>query len=76
MQNHAHWQIKLENSHILDAKSLLKTEVEKDLGVIISSNLKSDLHVNNAVLSFNYLNVKSSSLLFTSLIRPHLEYAP
>jgi hypothetical protein len=86
MQNHARRQKKLEKNYTLDAKSLLKTEVEKDLSGIISSNLKWDQHINNAVSkanrkmgmikhSFNYLDVKLSRLLFKSLVRPHLEYA-
>jgi hypothetical protein len=43
----------MKNDYILDAKSLLKTEVEKDLVVIISSNLKWDQHIYNPVSKAN-----------------------
>ena len=65
---------------------LLKTDLEKDLGVWVSKDLKWNHHINiavnkaNRVLgmiknSFNYLDETSLKLLFTSLVRPHLEYA-
>ena len=64
---------------------LKTTTCEKDLGVHISSNLKSEKHVNSAVSKANSIlgqlkNTFASrdagiwKKLYTSFIRPHLEY--
>ena len=64
----------------------LEAEVsEKDLGVIISKDLKPEKHVNEVVLKANrllgmvYRSIENKSKdiivpLYCSLIRPHLEY--
>lgn len=69
------------NGHILQ-----ETEIERDLGVIISKDLEWDHHIISATNkanrklgmikhSFNYLDVTTLKLLYKSMVRPHLEYA-
>ena len=63
-----------------------KTTSERDLGVIMTNDLKANQQVAaacskaNAALgrlrrTFSNFSVRSSRLLYTSLVRPHLEYA-
>ena len=63
-----------------------KSQAEKDVGVIIDDNLSFEKHMAekinkaNAVLgairrSFQYLDNRTFKLLYTSLVRPVLEYA-
>jgi ribonucleases P/MRP protein subunit RPP40 len=76
----------LKKKKKLLSKSLSKTELERDLGVYVSKDLNWQYHINymvnkaNRVLgsikhTFSYLDANSIKLLFTSLVRPHLEYA-
>jgi ribonuclease P/MRP protein subunit RPP40 len=62
------------------------TNMEKDLGVLISDDLEWNEHVNSAVNKanqklgqikhvFRFMDEKMMKLLFVSLVRPHLEYA-
>jgi hypothetical protein len=62
-----------------------ETKEEKDLGVLISNTLKSSAHVAmadskvNQVLgmirrSFTYMDIPLMKQLYTSLVRPHLEF--
>ena len=64
---------------------LQETSEEKDLGIWISNTLKPSTHVAHAVKkanqllglirrSFTYLDGELMKQLFTSVIRPHLEY--
>ena len=64
---------------------LMKTSVEKDLGIYVSDDLEWHHHANIAVgnanrkfglikNSFKYLDEISTNLLSKSLVRPHLEY--
>ena len=65
-------------------QSLHKTTAERDLGVIMTSDLKSSQQVAascskaNIALGrlrhFSNFTIRSSRLLYTSLVRPHLEY--
>ena len=66
--------------------TLSKTDLEKDLGVLISSNLKWEHQVSkasntaNGILaqirnSFSYLDTELVRLLYLALVRPHLEFA-
>jgi hypothetical protein len=59
---------------------------EKDLGVMIDSDISFDEHILNKVRvanamvglirrTFSYLNPKMFLKLFTAFVRPHLEYA-
>ena len=70
--------------YLMESKVLTTTEIEKDLGVYLSKDLKWDFHINyminkaNRVLiminhTFKYLDKNSLKLLFTSLVRPQLE---
>ena len=63
-----------------------ESDLEKDLGVYINSNLKFDSHVKmaakkaNSVLgmlkrAFRFWNEKTFKILYTTFVRPHLEYA-
>ena len=65
---------------------LEKSVAEKDVGVIIDSNLSFKAHMTeknekaNATMgmicrTFEYLDEKSFCTLFKALVRPHLEYA-
>jgi hypothetical protein len=67
------------------ARSLIKTVEERDLGIILTNDLKWDHHINVAAgkaykklglikHSFSNLDEVSIKLLYTSLVRPHLEY--
>ena len=74
----------IDFKYLMEPKML--TEIEKDLGVYLSNDLKWDFHINyminkaNRVLgminhTFKYRDKNSLKLLFTSLVRPQLEYA-
>ena len=63
-----------------------KSEAEKDVGVVIDENLNFERHMNekinkaNAVLgairrTFQYLDKITFKMLYTSMVRPILEYA-
>lgn len=75
------YQMKAGNDRI----DIVKCEEEKDLGVTFDKCLKFDKHVNAVVSkankmtglikrSFSYLDEPTFTLLYKSLIRPHLEY--
>lgn len=73
--------------HGSDEKVTLESsEVERDLGVNVDSDLKFSKHVEiqvnkaNRILglirrSYEYLDAESLKLLFIALVRPHLEFA-
>jgi hypothetical protein len=63
-----------------------KITEEKDLGVILTNDLNWKPHINSAISKayrklgmikhcFKYKNERTTKLLFTALVRPHLEYA-
>ena len=69
------------NDHVLQ-----KTDIERELGVMISKDLKWEHHVISATNkvnrklgmikhSFNYLDITTMKLLYKSMVRPHFEYA-
>ena len=69
------------NGHVLEY-----TKEEKDLGVIIDSDLSFEAHISSKVnkansimglirRSFTHLDKSNFSKLFKALVRPHLEYA-
>ena len=69
-----------------DQEPMEKSKAEKDVGVIIDENLSFEKHMvekinkANSVLgairrSFQFLDNKTFKLLYTSLVRPLLEYA-
>ena len=75
----------LRYNYQMQSTPLTKTKREQDLGVIISSDLKSSAHCAaackkaNRMLgfisrSFKYKTPKVMTHLYTSLVRPHLEY--
>ena len=64
---------------------LQAVEIEKDLGVWMDNKLKFSDHVEDAVSkgnqilglirrSFTYLDIPLLKQLYTTLVRPHLEY--
>ena len=70
----------------IDNKNLKETNLEKDLGVHISSDLKPEKHISLIVAkanrmvglikrNFGDLDIESCKVLYCSLVRPHLEYA-
>lgn len=70
----------------LNGHELKETDVEKDLGVLISQDLKPAHHIGviaakaNRMVglirrNFNYIDVEMCKTLYVSLVRPHLEYA-
>ena len=75
--------MKLEGNEI---HQIEKTELERDLGILISNDLKWENQVNkaaktaNSVIAqikniFTYFDSSLVKLLYVSLVRPHLEYA-
>jgi hypothetical protein len=69
-----------------ESRALEKTDLERDLGVYISSDLKSRGQVNQAVSkansmlgalkrTFTYRGVGMWKRLYTTYVRPHLEFA-
>ena len=69
-----------------DVHRIEKTELERDLGILISKNLKWENQVDKAVRTanaviaqiknnFTYFDSDLVKLLYVSLVRPHLEYA-
>ena len=75
-----------EIEYTLNGNRLEKSEEEKDLGIFVSSSFKFSNHVGkiaakaNSILgrirrTFTYLDVDNVRMLYTSLVRPHLEYA-
>ena len=74
-----------ETDYNLNGKPLEKSDEEKDLGIQVSKNFKFSNHVSkiaakaNSVLgrirrTFTYFDIENVRLLYTSLVRPHLEY--
>ena len=71
--------------YLMDNQTIEVTEQEKDLGVLITSNLKVSDQVASAVkkankilglvkIYFKYIAIKVIALLYKSLIRNYLEY--
>jgi len=67
-------------------ENLRETTEEKDLGVWMDCSAKPSVHVNHAVnkanqllglirRGFTYMDCELMKQLFTSIVRPHLEYA-
>ena len=76
------WEYNLKSG----SKPMEESTAEKDVGVIIDNKLSFDKHITEKVnkansivgiirRTFEYLDIKTFRLLFTSLVRPHLEYA-
>ena len=72
--------------YYMNGKLLAVLEEEKDLGVIIDSNLTFDQHISAKINKRNstmglirrtmeYMDEENFRLLYTALVRPHLEYA-
>ena len=70
----------------LNGRPLEISTLEKDLGVNVSDSFKFSTHITkiaakaNGILgrikrTFTYLDVENVRLLYTSMVRPHLEYA-
>jgi len=73
-------------THGSEVQELQETKLEKDLGILLSNDLKwchqvdSAKNKANKVIgrikhAFTYLDSHSIKKLYTSLVRPHLEYA-
>ena len=69
-----------------EVHTLEKTVLERDLGILVSKDLKWGNQVDKAVKSansviaqiknsFTYFDAELVKLLYVSLVRPHLEYA-
>ena len=69
-----------------DGKAMECSKSEKDIGVVIDNKLTFENHINekvnkaNSIMgvirrTFEFLDIKTFRLLFTSLVRPHIEYA-
>jgi ribonucleases P/MRP protein subunit RPP40 len=82
VMNNKHFNVELA----MNGRKLAKTDKERDLGIIICSNLKwnhqATLAANKAttVLSqlsrtFKCWSIKTFRLLYGAFVRPHLEYA-
>ena len=73
-------------SYDLNSKQLKVSDVEKDLGVYVSTDLKPAHHVNVAAAkgnqmvglikrNFPEIDLDTCRTLYCALVRPHLEYA-
>ena len=82
-----HQNIIHAHRYILNGQELEHVFEEKDLGITIDHELKFQDHIANKIKtansimglirrSFNNLDKKLFKTLFTSFVRPHLEYAP
>ena len=69
-----------------NGKAMEFSKSEKDISVIIDSKLTFENHINETVnkansimgvirRTFEFLDIKTFRLLYTSLVRPHIEYA-
>ena len=76
----------MRKHHTEERVTLHSTISEKDLGVEVDNELKFSKHIETQVAkanrilgqirrSFNFMDIETMRLLFTSLVRPHLEYA-
>ena len=74
------------SSYMLDGNVLREADDEKDLGVIISkdmkfkSNISAQIKKANRTLgmikrNFKYINEEIFQNLYSTLVRPHLEFA-
>ena len=81
---HCTYHMRKHNSD--ETVDLLSSEVEKDLGVLVDNNLSFSKHIECQVnkanrlvglirRSFTYMDKECMKQLFTSLVRPHLEFA-
>ena len=79
-------RVREQNEYYMGEHKLDHITEEKDLGVIIDNKLKFDSHINNKIdkannilgairRSFSYLDKTILLRLFTSLVRPQIEYA-
>ena len=75
-----------KNNYVMDGNILEEVDIERDLGIITQSNLKWNEQCANAVKSanmtlgmikrsFSYLDKDMVLQLYTSLVRPKLEYS-
>ena len=78
--------IQTQKSNIFNNRPLEISQEEKDLDINVSDNFEFSSHVSkvaaraNGILgrikrTFTHLNVENACMLYTSLVRPHLEYA-
>ena len=78
------YSMRIHNSD--ERVNLNSTKAEKDLGILIDTELQFSQHTEvqvnkaNRILgmirrSYEYIDCKSMKLLFTALVRPHLEFA-
>ena len=76
----------MKNQNSEERVTLQTSNSEKDLGVEVDNELKFSKHIEtqvskaNRILgqirrTFQYLDIETMRQLFTSLVRPHLEYA-
>jgi hypothetical protein len=79
------FKYEMKRSNGQPPQTLEETTEEKDLGVLISSTLKPSAHIVAAVnkanqilglirRSFTYMDIPLMKQLYTSLVRPHLEF--
>ena len=68
------------------AQRIILLGPKRDIGVILSDDLKWNNHVSQAVSkansvlgmlkrTFTFWNIETFKILFTTYVRPHLEYA-
>jgi hypothetical protein len=74
-----------ETKYTMQEDTLSKTEEERDLGIVITSNMKVSTQCSKAAIKamqilrlikrhFSYIDREDFRILYKSFIRPHLEY--
>ena len=85
-RNNKHFEYEIRHHGGSIKNTLNVTKIEKDLGVLVDNEMKFSQHVQvqvgkaNKILglirrSFTYLNAETMRTLFSSLVRPHLEFS-
>jgi hypothetical protein len=86
VQSYTHWEQQSGKAVKMRGKNLTKTEIEKDVGVHISSNLKPTEQckkaatkatqvLNQILWNFHYRDRIVFVGLYKKYVRPHLEFA-
>ena len=85
-KKNSQFDYEMRNHHCNDRTTLSKSNLEKDLGINVDTQLQFSKHIEiqvnkaNRILglirrSFTFLSLESMRMLFIALVRPHLEFS-